>query len=189
MIKHLAVNPDTYVLTFTTTNNMRFQLIKNSVKNIPDSKKKIVFNNGKDNLFVDKDYYEEAIDSGLDFLRQNNSEEEVEWLNKSGVLVPCGYYQVGFATPIKKDEKKISEEIDSYNEKIFGALGVDIYSSYNYLANAYNICLYGEYYDKLVLDFNEFVSENGLGPYEKIEVVSRYGGLERREYPIQKLRK
>lgn len=184
MANYLMVNPELYALTFTTSDNIRFDLIKNSVKNIPNSKKRYIFSNNQNKLYVHKEYYEQTINNGLEFLAQNNLESDVFWLNKNDILIPCGYYQVAIATPITENNKETPIEIKTYFETIEEKTQKEVYYSYNFLSQTYNICLKGNRYEDLLLSFNNFVLENGTGPFKTIESISYYGITEQRKFPI-----
>lgn len=192
MICHLAVNPELYALTFATNDNMHFDLIKNCVRHIPNSKKKVVFNNNQEHLYVYNEYYEQVIDKVSDFLKNNGLETDVYWANKSGILFPCGYYQIAVGSIKNKETSVIGElpfNIKEYFKKVSDCLKTQVYLPYDYFTKMYCIGLKGIDYEDLLLNFNSFVLENGVEPFEKIEVVSRYGKLEQKNYPVFAKRK
>ena len=192
MIEHLVVNPELYALTFVTNDNMRFDLIKNCVKYIPNSKKKCFFSDNNDFLCVDREYYQQVINEGRECLKNSGSEENVYWANINGILFPCGFYQVGVAkTNNKKSDKdkNVSSDIKEYFEKMSSFLKTEVWYPYDYFTKTYCVALKGTNYEKLCLDFNRFILENGTGPFKKIEAVSSYGQLEQKNYPIYTKRK
>lgn len=189
MINHLVVNPDLYDLTFMTDDNMKFEMIKANIKSVPKSKMKTSFINGKGTLIVDKEFYEQTIDEGMSFLKQNNLGDDVYWVNKNGLVLPCGFYQVAVASGLESKNTDIRYNVIDFFEKMVEETGIYLSSKYDYLLKTYSISLKGYDYEHLVLKFNEFILENGIYPFEKIEVTSRYGKLEQREYPILTKRK
>lgn len=189
MINNLLINSDLYALTFATSNNMKFEMIKSNIDSIPKSKLSFTCFNDQDAIIVDKKFYKQTIDEGLKFLRYNNLEEDVYWFNVNGLEIPCGYYQIAAGTSIIKNNKKMPDEIKKYFEILRDYLETDICYSYDYITKKYIICLKDNNYVRIVLKFNKFVLENGIGPFEKIEVTSRYGKLEQRDYPMLSKRK
>lgn len=192
MIHNLMVNPELYVLTFVTSDNMCFDLIKNCVKHIPNSKKKQIFSDNNDYMYVNHEYYQPVIDNVKDFLKMNASESNVYWANINGILFPCGYCQVAIATTNNKksnEDEKLLSDIKNYFEKMGSFLKTEVCYPYDYFTKMYCIGLKGTNYEKLLLEFNDFILENGTGPFEKLELVTSYGKLEQRNYPIYTKRK
>lgn len=189
MINHLIVNPDLYALTFSTDDDIKFEMIKTNIKSVPKSKMKTSFVNGKGTLIVDKEYYEGVIDEGMEFIRQNNLDDGVCWVNKNGLVLPCGFCQVAVARGLENKDTDIKYDVIDFFGKMVEKTGVYFSSKYDHLLKTYNISLKGYDYEYLVLKFNEFILENGTYPFEKIELTSRYGKLEQRDYPILSKRK
>jgi len=190
MYKNLIINPELYVLTFATQDNTKFEQINNFIKEkIKEYKIKKVFNNNQDKLYVFRENYEQVITLVSDYLKNITNEEQVYWSNVNGILLPCGYYQVAIASPkVKKslimDDINHNIELKKYYDKMCQYLQTTVYFAYDYYKDTTIISLKDDSYESSLLKFNEFVKENGTGPFECINTSTRYGKIEQTKYPI-----
>lgn len=185
MINNLTFNTDMFYLTYVTNDNMHFDLIKNCVKDIPNSKKKFGFGLEREYLLVEEKYYEKTIDIVADRLNYSDF-NDIYWANVNGILFPSGCYQIAVAgiDNMKNISIKTKEDIVKYFNTINDKLNIKSYTIYDNVLGKYCIGLYGDNYQELTNRFNEFVLENGIGPFNKIEKTSRYGKLELVDYPL-----
>ena len=189
MIRNLMIDSGIYTPVFSTYDNLKLEVLKANIQVLPKSKMRVMSNNNKEILMVYRDFYEQVINEGTRFLNTSNLETDVYWINRIGNEIPCGYYHVANATTLCNNRfYELPKDVEEYLEDM-NKTEEHCWCSYDYFNKKYNICLKNSNYIKSVIEFNEFVLENGLGPFEKIQLVSRYGSLEKKLYPMLTKRK
>ncbi len=184
MINNFIVNSELYTLAFTTSDNMHFDLIRNCIKGIiPSSKQRFTYSDRQDTLLVFDKYYEQTIDTVTSFMKGINKEQDVYWVSKKGIKIPCGYYQVALAN-INPEKTNLDEEVEQYAKTINDSLLTNSSISFDSFTRTYSISLYKDSYNAALQDFSNFVLEKGIGPFKNLQVTSRYGELTKR-YIIQ----
>lgn len=183
MPKNLLINSDLYALTFSSSNLEKINLIKDSIKTVPNSKISKLTTGNNHSLVVYKEVYEDVIDEGLDFVRINNLEEDVNWINKNNILIPCGFYQVASITPNDFDCSTYQLAFE-YFDYVNSCLDSDLCYCFDYLSKTFSISLKDFNYEEAISKFNEFMLTDKNQVFDKIRLVSRYGKVINQEYPI-----
>lgn len=183
MPKNLIINSELYALTFSSSDLEKIDLIKDNIKTVATSKISKLTTGNNHSLVVYKEVYEDVIDEGLQFIRINGLENDIVWTNKNNISVPCGYFQVANIKP-KDLEYTTYEETFEYFHNLKNNTQSDVIYSFDYLTKTYNVSLSGFDYDEVISKFNDFILMNSNYPFNKIELVSRYGKNTNQEYPI-----
>lgn len=180
-----------YKQTFLISDDQNGNKLVNYIYNDLGVKKVLIatLRDGFSCLLVSNEMYEDVIVLGNKYIEEENI-KNILWLDECGAIKKCGYFDIALLELPESRignymwaiESKLPKDISNYINKMKEFLGISVVVEYYNDCNS--ICLSIKNLEQEVYRevLELFVKKEGVGPFERIIPMEKFGTLSNYEY-------